>query len=67
MQMMNEKIEIIKKWTTFKYITQGTNFLELIGFYTRFVKVFTCLVQNLIYMLEKYQNKIWVRAQELYF
>ena len=52
-QMQQNKIDVIQKWSTFKNVSEILKFLELCNFYRRFIKNFNKLTLSLILMLKE--------------
>lgn len=52
-QVISEKVKAIQKWSALEDQTKLNSFLELTGFYCRFVKIFAKIARALILLLEK--------------
>ena len=53
MQMQQNKIDVIQKWSVFRNVSEILRFLELCNFYRRFIKNFNKLTLSLILMLKE--------------
>ncbi|KAL3681508.1 hypothetical protein R1sor_024464 [Riccia sorocarpa] len=66
-QVMEEKVEAIQRWTAPQDQTQLKSFLGLTGFYRRFVRRFAHIAQPLTSMLGKGKPWRWGTTQDIAF
>ncbi|GJZ25828.1 putative reverse transcriptase domain-containing protein [Tanacetum coccineum] len=61
------KIEAVKNWKALRTPTEVRSFLELAGYYRRFIEDFSKIVKSLTILTQKCKTFDWVEEQELAF
>ncbi|CAM6104422.1 unnamed protein product [Calypogeia fissa] len=64
---MNDKVEVIQKWSAPENITQLRSFLGLTGFYRRFVEHFSQIAHPLTTLLGKGVQWRWGASEDMAF